>query len=141
MNQPNGRADRLAVPLAALLACAALPAFAQSSVTLYGRVDTAIEYANAGPNHVTRMGSGNLFASQWGLKGVEDLGGGLKAVFRLESGIDLANGASDDGPDSIFGRRATVGLKGKWGEISLGRNFTVTYDYMLPFDPMGYSQN
>ena len=66
MNQPNGRADRLAVPLAALLACAALPAFAQSSVTLYGRVDTAIEYANAGPNHVTRMGGGNLFASQWG---------------------------------------------------------------------------
>ena len=68
MNQPNGRADRLAVPLAALLACAALPAFAQSSVTLYGRIDTAIEYANAGPNHVTRMGSGNLWASQWGLK-------------------------------------------------------------------------
>ena len=64
MNQPNGRADRLAVPLAALLArrCP----LAQSSVTLYGRVDTAIEYANAGPNHVTRMGGGNLFASQWG---------------------------------------------------------------------------
>ncbi|MCA3859074.1 MAG: porin, partial [Burkholderia sp.] len=81
MNQPNGRADRLAVPLAALLACIALPAAAQSSVTLYGRIDTAIEYANAGPNHVTRMGSGNLWASQWGLKGVEDLGGGLSTVF------------------------------------------------------------
>ena len=64
MNHPNGRADRLAVPLAtlaaALLACASQPAFAQSSVTLYGRIDTSIEYANAGPNHVTRMGSGNL---------------------------------------------------------------------------------
>ncbi|EGC98794.1 putative gram-negative porin, partial [Burkholderia sp. TJI49] len=66
MNHPNGRAARLAAPLAALLACTALPAFAQSSVVLYGRVDTAIEYANAGPNHVARMGSGNLFASQWG---------------------------------------------------------------------------
>ncbi len=88
-----------------------------------------------------RLKSGNKNTSRWGLRGVEDLGGGLKAVFRLESGIDLANGGLDDGPDSLFGRRATVGLKGKWGEVTLGRNFTTTYDYMLPFDPMGYAQN
>lgn len=54
----------------------ALPALAQSSVTLYGRFDTAIEYANFGSDHVVRMGSGNIFASSWGLKGVEYLGGG-----------------------------------------------------------------
>jgi len=47
---------------------AAVPALAQSSVTLYGRIDTSVEYANFGPDHVVRMGTGNLFATQWGLK-------------------------------------------------------------------------
>ncbi|AOJ06798.1 porin [Burkholderia mayonis] len=119
-------------------------ALAQSSVTLYGIMDAGVEYVNhAAPDggSALRLKSGNKNTSRWGLRGVEDLGGGLKAVFRLESGIDLANGGFDDGPDSIFARRATVGLKGKWGELTLGRNFTVTYDYMLPFDPMGYAQN
>ncbi|AFR18913.1 porin [Burkholderia pseudomallei] len=132
---------------ASLAACAGLAsghALAQSSVTLYGIMDAGIEYVNhAAPDGggAFRMKSGNKNTSRWGLRGVEDLGGGLKAVFRLESGIDLANGAFDDGPDSIFARRATVGLKGQWGELTLGRNFTPTYDYMLPFDPMGYAQN
>ncbi|MCA3788256.1 porin, partial [Burkholderia sp.] len=129
---------------AAVAGLAAGAAHAQSSVTMYGIMDAGIEFANhAAPEggNSYKLKSGNKNTSRWGLRGVEDLGGVLKAVFRLESGIDLANGASDDGPDSIFGRRATVGLKGKWGEISLGRNFTVTYDYMLPFDPMGYAQN
>ncbi|WP_431822720.1 porin [Burkholderia sp. F1] len=129
----------------AAAACVAAPlAHAQSSVTIYGIMDAGIEYTNhAAPEggNAFKLKSGNKNTSRWGLRGVEDLGGGLKAVFRLESGIDLANGAFDDGPDSIFARRATVGLKGKWGELTLGRNFTVTYDYMLPFDPMGYAQN
>ncbi|KVA19352.1 porin [Burkholderia ubonensis] len=129
----------------AAAACVVPPAaHAQSSVTIYGIMDAGIEYTNhAAPDggNSFKLKSGNKNTSRWGLRGVEDLGGGLKAVFRLESGIDLANGASDDGPDSIFARRATVGLKGKWGELTLGRNFTVTYDYMMPFDPMGYSQN
>ncbi|PAK15378.1 porin [Burkholderia ubonensis] len=129
----------------AAAACVAAPAtHAQSSVTIYGIMDAGIEYTNhAAPQggNAFKLKSGNKNTSRWGLRGVEDLGGGLKAVFRLESGIDLANGAFDDGPDSIFARRATVGLKGKWGELTLGRNFTVTYDYMLPFDLMGYAQN
>ncbi|KVE24566.1 porin [Burkholderia singularis] len=123
---------------------AATAAHAQSSVTIYGIMDAGIEYTNhAAPDggNALRLKSGNKNTSRWGLRGVEDLGGGLNAIFRLESGIDLANGGFDDGPDSIFARRATIGLKGKWGELSLGRTFTVTYDYMLPFDPMGYAQN
>jgi predicted porin len=129
---------------AAVALTAASATHAQSRVTMCGIMDAGIEFTNhtarEGGNAV-KLKSGNKNTSRWGLRGVEDLGGGLKAVFRLESGIDLANGGFGDGPDSIFARRATVGLKGKWGEISLGRNFTVTYDYMLPFDPMGYAQN
>ncbi|MGU8077159.1 porin [Burkholderia pyrrocinia] len=128
----------------ALTLAAASAAHAQSSVTLYGIMDAGIAYTNhAAPDggDAFKLKSGNKNTSRWGLRGVEDLGGGLKAVFRLESGIDLANGGFDDGPDSIFARRATVGLKGQWGEITLGRNFTVTFDYLLPFDPMGYAQN
>ncbi|HKU00213.1 MAG TPA: porin [Paraburkholderia sp.] len=117
---------------------------AQSSVTLYGIVDAGVEYTNhAAPDggSAVRLKSGNKNTSRWGLRGVEDLGGGLKATFRLESGIDIASGRSDDGTDSLFGRRATVGLKGDWGEVTLGRDFTVTYNYMLDFDPMGYAPN
>jgi predicted porin len=134
----------LAASAAAGFSMVAPAASAQSSVTLYGIMDAGIEFTNhsaADGGNAVRLKSGNKNTSRWGLRGVEDLGGGLKAVFRLESGIDLANGGLDDGPDSIFGRRATVGLKGKWGEVTLGRNFTTTYDYMLPFDPMGYAQN
>jgi predicted porin len=131
---------------AAVAGLAAFPATgeAQSSVTLYGIMDAGIEYTgHAAPEggSTVRLSSGNRNTSRWGLRGVEDLGGGMKATFRLESGIDIANGRLDDGPDAIFGRRATVGLKGPWGELRLGRDFTVTYSYMLDFDPMGYAPN
>jgi predicted porin len=75
------------------------------------------------------------------LRGTEDLGGGVQAIFRLESGINIANGTFDDGPNALFDRRATVGLKNRFGQVVLGRTFTVTYDYLLSFDPMGYAPN
>jgi predicted porin len=128
--------------------CAGLAGFAagahaQSSVTLYGIVDAGVEYVNHASKDggATRLVSGGKNTSRWGLRGVEDLGGGLKAVFQLESGINIANGQFDDGPGAIFDRRATIGLKNRFGQITLGRNFTTTYDYMLPFDPMGYAPN
>jgi predicted porin len=117
---------------------------AQSSVTLYGIVDVAIEYTNhaAKDGSATRLVSGSQNTSRFGLRGAEDLGGGLKAVFRLESGIDVANGRLADGPNALFDRRATIGLKSdRFGQVDLGRSFTTTYDFMLPFDPMGYSAN
>ncbi|RQR42286.1 porin [Burkholderia sp. Bp9142] len=140
MNHPNGRADRLAVPLAtlvaALLACASLPAVAQSSVTLYGRIDTAIEYANAGPNHVTHMGSGNLWATQWGLKGVEDLGGGYAAIFKLEDGFNAASGALSNG-SALFGREAWVGITGPFGGVQFGELYTILHTTLVTYSLPG----
>jgi len=136
MTDSNGRAGRLAVPLAALLACAALPAAAQSSVTLYGRIDTAIEYANAGPNHVTRMGSGNLWASQWGLKGVEDLGGGYATIFKLEDGFNAASGALSN-PNALFGREAWVGITGPFGGVQFGELYTILHTTLVTYSLPG----
>lgn len=125
------------------LAGFAASAQAQSSVTLYGIVDAGIEYVNhaSADGSATHLVSGGKNTSRWGLRGVEDLGGGLKAVFQLESGINIANGQFDDSGGAIFDRRATIGLKNRFGQITLGRNFTTTYDYMLQFDPMGYAPN
>jgi predicted porin len=125
------------------LAGFAATAHAQSSVTLYGIVDAGVEYVNHASKDggATRLVSGGKNTSRWGLRGVEDLGGGLKAVFQLESGINIANGQFDDSTGAIFDRRATIGLKNRFGQITLGRNFTTTYDYMLQFDPMGYAPN
>jgi predicted porin len=123
---------------------AAETAHAQSSVTLYGIVDAGVEYVNhASPDGgAARLVSGGKNTSRFGMRGAEDLGGGLIAVFQLESGINIANGQLDDGPNALFDRRATVGLKHKtYGQVILGRTFTTTYDFMLPFDPMAYAPN
>jgi predicted porin len=127
------------------LTCVALSgnANALSSVTLYGIVDTGVEYlTHAGADGaMVRLVSGGRNTSRWGIRGVEDLGGGVKALFRLESGINLANGSFDDGPGALFDRRATVGLSNRFGTLTLGRTFTTTFDALQPFDPMGYAPN
>lgn len=128
------------------LACIGLTgtgsAFAQSSVTMYGLVDAGVEYVNhAGPNgSVVKLTSGGRNTSRWGLRGTEDLGGGLKALFNLESGIAIDTGNLDTS-GTLFDRRATVGLSSSYGQVVMGRTFTTTYDFMLPFDPMGYAPN
>ncbi|MDW3680744.1 porin [Cupriavidus sp. CV2] len=130
------------IALAAMAMSLAGGAAAQSSVTLYGIMDAGIEYAShAGPNgSVLKMTSGGKNTSRWGMRGSEDLGGGLKALFQLESGIAIDTGRLDsDG--TLFDRRAIVGLSSKYGQVVLGRTFTTTYDFMLPFDPMGYAPN
>ena len=104
-------------------------ALAQSSVTLYGIVDTGIEYvshANAAGDHVFRMPAvtGEL-PSRWGLRGVEDLGGGYSAVFTLESGFNMRDGSSGQG-GRLFGRQAFVGLKSPYGTVAFGRQYTMT---------------
>ncbi|RZI83835.1 MAG: porin [Rubrivivax sp.] len=112
-----------------LLAAAALlavsgSAFAQSSVTLYGLVDLSIESVK-GTDTVTRLASDNYNSSRLGFRGVEDLGGGLKAKFTLESGLnaDIGSAGSGAGTSSarFFSRAAWVGLEGGFGEIRLGR--------------------
>src|SRR6476620_9048218 len=130
------------------LALAVLAAFslnttahAQSNVQVYGLIDAGVEHAtNATPNggDMTRVISGGKNTSRWGLRGSEDLGGGLKAVFNLEGGILLDTGASDG---NLFKRQANVGLEGGFGRVVLGRSFTTTYDLVIKFDPLGFAPN
>lgn len=97
-------------------------AVAQSSVTLYGIADMWVGKAEGGK---VQVGSGGVNQSRWGLKGSEDLGGGLKAVFTFESGFNLANGAIT-GP--LFGRQANVGFEGGFGTVKLGQNWNALDD-------------
>ncbi|MGO4333056.1 porin [Cupriavidus sp. 2TAF22] len=117
-------------------------AHAQSSVTLYGLIDTGIEYVNhadaTGSSNVYRMASGNTAGSRWGLRGREDLGGDLAAVFALESGFNSDNGSSAQG-GRLFGRQAYVGIAGSWGQVTLGRQINTLFDIFVPFDPVRYS--
>lgn len=124
---------------------------AQSSVTLYGIADVGVEYLNntsAGGSQVREV-SGNLSGSRWGLKGVEDMGGGLKAIFNLEAGFNINDGTSSQstrglGPNPtttsrLFGRQAWVGLNYKGQQLTLGRQNALIYEQSVTFDPMGVS--
>ncbi len=107
-------------------------------LTLYGVADAAIEAINhlpANGGSTVRMTSGNQTASQWGIRGTEDLGGGMRAVVNLESGFDIDTGKLNQG-GRMFGRQAFVGLQSSLGTLSLGRQPTVVYDLFRPFDAM-----
>jgi predicted porin len=125
--------------LSFLAVCAPAVTQAQSSVTLYGIIDTGIEYVtNVGPqkSSVVRMPTltGSI-PSRWGLRGKEDLGGGLSAVFVLESGFAPSTGALNQG-GRLFGRQAYVGLSGRWGTLTAGRQYSQIY-WAMPGDTMG----
>ncbi|MEA3117186.1 MAG: hypothetical protein QOI13_456 [Paraburkholderia sp.] len=112
---------------------AAGAAHAQSSVTLYGIIDTSLTYVNHvnGSNKqwsISNTNSGDLSGSRWGLKGQEDLGGGLAAIFQLENGFDPGNGKLNQG-NREFGRQAYVGLQSsQYGTVSLGRQYDPLVD-------------
>jgi len=111
----------------ALCCTLAAPAHAQSDVTLYGLIDAGVERLNhtSAGGGITRMPSiAGSAASRWGLRGSEDLGGGLKTVFTLESGFAPDNGSLQQG-GRAFGRQAFVGLSGGWGTVSLGRQYSM----------------
>ncbi|MGF6645953.1 MULTISPECIES: porin [Paraburkholderia] len=117
-----------------LLAFAALGTFtgaaqAQSSVTLYGIVDAGYVYANnIGGSKLYEATGGALQADRWGLRGTEDLGGGLKAVFVLENGFSVFTGKLSQGGDE-FGRQAYVGLSNHFGTVTVGRQYDSVVDY------------
>ena len=117
--------------LPALAVTLAAPAFAQSTVTLYGVVDEGFDFTNnVRGNKVYELQSGYVQGSRWGLKGAEDLGGGLKAVFQLENGFNVNNGALGQG-SRMFGRQAYVGLASdKFGTVTLGRQYDSLVDYL-----------
>ncbi|UZG43833.1 porin [Caldimonas thermodepolymerans] len=123
-----------------LLALAVLGAFAgaasaQSNVTLYGRVDLSIA-RNIGTDHwVMQNGSG----SRLGVRGAEDLGGGLKAIFNVEHRFEADSGTLTNAAKFWHGR-SIVGLAGdSWGQIHLGREYSPAFLYVsLLADPWGY---
>src|SRR4051794_6397517 len=133
-----------------LLALAVLGAYAgvasaQSSVTLYGTLDVAGRYVKAdGRDSRLSEATDGLNSSQLGFRGVEDLGGGLRAGFTLLSGVNPDNGTSNTTPPAAGGlqrkfwnRRSTVSLFGPFGEVRLGRDYTPTFWNMTLFDAFG----
>ncbi|MDR5779518.1 porin [Caballeronia sp. LZ065] len=135
-----------AAAVAATTFAAAAPAFAQSSVTLYGIVDDSIVYqssqtslgSNSGGRSNVKMASGIWAGSRFGLKGAEDLGGGNKAIFQLESGFNINTGGQQY-TNAMFGRQAWVGLTNPgYGTLTLGRQYTSYYTLMSPYSPTNW---
>jgi len=115
------------------MACAA---HAQSSVTLYGIVDTGIRYTNNAHGAVaTTNSNGWLSSSRWGLKGSEDLGDGWKAIFQIENGFNPSNGALDNTSNVLFNRMSYVGISGPYGTLTAGRQWDLAHDIIYDLDP------
>lgn len=136
------------VAAAAMLTCSGA-AWSQSSVTLYGVVDASIEFTNhvgvvptaanafnpGAGNQVVRLNSGGLSGSRWGIRGVEDLGSGLQALFVLENGFNEDTGTVQQS-GRLFGRQAFTGLKSvQYGQLTLGRQYTSLFDSIANFVP------
>lgn len=117
--------------LGAIAATLAGMAHAQSSVTLYGIIDDGITYvSNAGGHSLWKLDDGINQASRWGMRGAEDLGGGLTAIFTLENGFSLNSGTASHG-GALFGRRAFVGLSSdRYGTLLVGYDYDFIYDYV-----------
>lgn len=117
-------------------------AMAQSNVAIYGSIDAGLRNkTNINPDgdSVLTMGSNGTFRSnRLGFKGTEDIGGGLKANFVLEAGFNTATGALNNTTGALFQREAHIGLENAYGEIELGRQYTVAYKTILAFDPFVY---
>ncbi|MFM0349872.1 porin [Paraburkholderia sp. RL17-347-BIC-D] len=132
----------LATTLVALAGTFCAAAHAQSSVTLYGTLDTGLDYISnqktaAGGKSNWMMESGNVSTDRWGLRGNEDLGGGLSAVFDLENGFNIDSGKFSNGGDE-FGRQAWVGIASKqWGTVTLGRQYDFLVDFVAPLSATG----
>ncbi|WP_029049375.1 porin [Cupriavidus sp. amp6] len=125
-----------------------------SGVTLYGIIDTMVRYSNnnAGDNNLAELTEGYFNGSRWGMRGNEALGGGLSAIFNLESGFDPTTGKSlqgtatanygqqsTGGQGRLFGRQAWVGLNhDTLGKLTFGRQFTTAYDATSRFQPNGH---
>ena len=120
------------IALAAVAATGA--AFAQSSVTLFGIVDLNVRNVKQGGESLTSMSQDGIASSRLGFRGVEDLGGGMKAGFWLEASLNPDTGT----PNGLqFQRRSTVSLMGGFGEIRLGRDYTPTFWNHTVYDPFG----
>jgi GBP family porin len=123
---------------ASLLGAFAVSAQAQSSVTLYGTLDAGLVYSNNQQGHSNfQQSSGSVSNTYFGLRGNEDLGGGLHAIFTLESGFNLNSGQFTQA-NSLFNRQAYVGLQSaQYGTVTLGRQYDSMVDYLAPLSETG----
>ncbi|GLU34358.1 porin [Trinickia caryophylli] len=129
--------------VAAVLSSIGAVAHAQSSVTLYGLIDAGVSYVNhsknaaGGSDKLVKYDDGIASGSRWGLRGTEDLGGGLKALFVLENGFNSGNGTLGQGSRE-FGRQAFVGLsKDGIGSLTMGRQYSFSTDFLGPYSTGG----
>lgn len=133
-------------------------ASAQSNVTLYGVLDVPIEFVThmassaptvnpttgaitqqSGGNRVSLLASGGMAGPRWGMRGSEDLGGGLKAIFAMESGFGVDDGKSQQS-GRLFGRQAFVGVESQsLGTLTFGRQYTSMFDAFQNFGPLTYA--
>ena len=137
-NHGGRRATVLASALASAMCCTG--AAAQTQVTLYGIVDIAVahtDHNDTAGNSSTKLSTltGSL-PSRFGLRGSEDLGNGIAAVFTLEGGFGPDTGMLGQG-GRLFGRQSWVGLKGPWGTVQLGRVPTMTFHALAKSDVVG----
>ncbi|MGX9936531.1 porin [Advenella kashmirensis] len=108
-------------------------AYASTVVTLYGLVDGGIQYQSVkipGYGRATNSGvtSGGQSANRWGLKGKEDLGNGVNAIFTLEAGFNLRDGTAEDSSRNAFNREAYIGLDSvDFGKLTLGRQYNAAF--------------
>jgi predicted porin len=115
----------------------AATASAESAVTVYGLLDTAVVQESGGSaGSATKITSGVSAGSRLGFKGTEDLGNGLSAVFLLENGFQADTGATGQG-GLLFGRQIYVGLRGGFGSVLVGRQYTPEYLVLVFADPFG----
>jgi len=135
----------IAKPLAvaAVLSCACAAAQAQSNVTIYGRIDAGVNYQSGVQiGSTTKTGtqwgaSGNEWGtSMFGVKGTEDLGGGLQALFTLETGFNADNGTTNGGTNALWSRRSYVGLSGSAGTFKAGKDLS-SDNVIWDIDPTG----
>ncbi|MBR8374438.1 porin [Burkholderia cenocepacia] len=118
------------------LACVAADAVAQSSVTLFGYIGAGVRWTD-GVKGGSQVGfdnnaiSGNIF----GIKGAEDLGGGMQAIFMLQSGFLTGSGALAKSPGLLFSQMAYVGLSGPYGRVTFGRQLNALEDIGIALDP------
>ena len=143
---------RSLIALAALAVVSA--ASAQSSVTMFGVVDAAVSIGNGDTSNKTALTNSSYNSSRFGVRGVEDLGGGLKASFHLEAGVQNDNGAAAatntnnqatggalagmNGSQGLtFNRKSVVSVMGGMGELRLGRDYTPQFWSFTVFDPFG----
>lgn len=132
---------------AAVLFATVTASHAQSSVTLYGVTDVGLVYAsktaNASGDNVGRtfamVDSGDI-PSLFGMRGVEDLGGGMKTEFDLESGVSLANGGFHSSNGNLFGRQAWVAIDTGYGQLKAGVQFSPFFSTLHDLDPRHFSE-